>query len=60
MFFTTGKAKSTELGTPMGFKTFFPLPPVALRATGGYQRTTPYGVKNRHVFILSLAEARAK
>ena len=58
--FTTGNAKSTEHGTPMGFKTFFPLPPVALRATGGYQQTTPYGVKNRHVPILSFAEARAK
>ena len=26
MFFTTGNAKSTEHGTPMGFKTFFRYP----------------------------------
>ncbi|MBR6021442.1 MAG: hypothetical protein IK066_03370, partial [Kiritimatiellae bacterium] len=25
-----------------------------------YQQTTPYGVKNRHVLILSFAETRAK
>ena len=44
MFFSTGNAKSTEHGTPMGFKTVFSLPPVALRATGGYQQTTPYSL----------------